>query len=717
MKTLLNYPTGKNRFVFRHWPRDPDGKPILPSDIHGKEAGNGLDLWGATLYDFYFVRRIPSIVHGATISTGSKLTQVMKALGELEHAQSEIAWAAREADPKEISGWDPAQAIVIHERRVHAAFGVVDKTGKKNSTPPEASAAAEPEADSDVQMLDVSEPVTGEGTELRKDVVKVAEEPALEEGAKDPSGKSADSVEKVDIQQLPSDIPVESPFHPSHYPSPWPLAPFESPCSPFALQRGIPIYLLPKKLHVHDPWKLVNVDPYSDSEAPREDEKEPWTSKTDHIRTYTLTLRAESQKMAEATSKAAAAIEDEALPETVFISPQETEGPTEQPAIRAFLPKRPRNLTEVPEAHLYLSPKGRLGAGHHSIVYEAELEVPRDLFCESTYCKACLDEQIKVEVDRLKESGEWEQRLNEAAKTYKGPGAQDAVSCHSPSSSSVQIPPRYVGFVEVKLEHVPMETVDMVAATTFGEAPPADAPSQHFARVSDSVTNRYIHYQGLVAPVYPNIQWQNPSFPDTICRHRLRKMKPVPRTARFRVAAKLSLPDDRHIEREANNYLKFPAHFFQHWTGYNVIPPLHDPTPVGAVVPQFFGYYTPDTLSGESDGESEYCSPILLIEHCGKPIKVRKLSIDDRLECAALLFRFHSAGWLHESFAERNILVQKQHPTCSPLEEEEKCDLIPHRRRRHSFRLIDFGRSVKYECPLKRSAEENEAEILFGRLQ
>ncbi|KAI9566196.1 hypothetical protein HD554DRAFT_2118247 [Boletus coccyginus] len=715
MKTLLNYPASKNRFVFRHWPRDPNGKPILRSDIHGKEAGNGLDLWGATLYDFYFVRRMPDVVHAATISTGSKLTQVMKALGELEYAQSEIAWAAREADPKEIPGWDPAQATVIDERRVHIAFGVVDKTGKKSSAPPETS-AAEPKAD--VQMPDVSEPVAGEGTEPRKDVVEVAEEPAPEEGPEDPTDKPADSVEKVTIRELPSDIPVESPFHPSHYPSPWPLVPFESPCSPFSLQRRIPIHLLPKKLHVHDPWKLVNVDLYRDTESEtfREGE-ESWTSKTDHVVTYTLTLRPESQIMAEAASKAAAAIEDEAPPEAVFIlSPQETEGPTEQPAIRAFLPKLPRNLTEVPEAHLYLSPKGRLGTGHHSIVYEAELEIPRDLFCESTYCKSCLDEQIKVEVDRLKESGEWEERLNEAAKTYKGPGAQDAASRHSSSSSSAQIPPRYVGFVGVKLEHLPMETVDMVAATTFGETPPADAPSQHFARVSDSVTNRYMHYQGLIVPVYPNIQWQNPSFPDTICRHNVRKTKPVPRTARFRVAAKLSVPGDRHLEREANNYLEFPAHFFQHWTGYNVIPPLHDPTPLGAVVPQFFGYYTPDTPSG-SDCENEYFSPILLIEHCGKPIRANKLSIDDCIECAALLFRFHSAGWLHESFAERNILMQNHHPTCSPLEEEDKCDLIPHRQRRHSFRLIDFGRSVKYECPLKRASEESEAEFLFSRLQ
>lgn len=402
-------------------------------------------------------------------------------------------------------------------------------------------------------------------------------------------------------QQPPSQIPIKSPFHPSHYPSLWPLVPFESPYPPFALQRGIPIHLLPKKLYVHDPWKLVDIDWVYPATCPLMDMS--WTEKTDHIRTYTLSLPPESRKMAKAASKAAAA-EDEALelPETVFISPQETEGSTEQPAIRVFLPKRPRKPSEVPEAHLYLSPKGHLGSGHHSVVYEAELELPRGLFCESTYCKACLDDQIKVEVDRLKESREWERRLNEAAREYETTESRD-----SQSLSSDPISPRYVGFVKVILEDVPMQTTDM-------ETPAADAPPQLSARMSDPVVNRHIDYQGLTIPIYPNIQWQNPSFPHTICEHEVGKQKPVPQTAKFRVAAKLSLPDDKHLQREAINYLKFPAHFFQHWTGYNIVPPpLYDPTPVGALVPQFFGYYKPDPHDKPIRAT---VSPILLLEHC-----------------------------------------------------------------------------------------------------
>ena len=699
-------PEHKNRFIFRQWPRDPNGKPILPSDIHGKEAENGLNLWGATLYDFYFVRRIPSNVHGLTISTGSKLTKVMKAFGELEHARDEIAWASREAEPREISAWDPAEAIVAHERRVRAGSSVRDQTDEKKFTFPQVS-PPEPAGEVDVQMLDATE-TTSHPIEPGKVAFKIPKDLSSENWANQTSGKSANLIDNTGTQPLPLDILMESPFHPSHYPSPWPLIPFESTCSPFALQQQIPINLLPKKLCVHDPWNLLNahiVDPDTS------EKDKSWSSKIDHIRTYTLSLSPESQGMAGATSKAAAAAEDEALKtsQTVFIVPQETEGPTEQPAIRAFLPQRPRKPTEVLEAHLYISPKGRLGRGNHSIVYEAELELPRGLFCESTYCKLCLDEQIRVEVDRLKESGEWERRLDEWAKEHEGTKGQDDASRSAASSSFVKISPRYVGFVKVRLEQVPMETMEIVLAT----GPSANAPSQHFARVSDPVINRCFDYEGPVIPVYPNIQWQNPSFPNTICEHQAKKKKPVPQTALFRVAAKLSLPGDLHLKREASNYLKFPAHFFQHWTGYNVVPPLHHPTPVSALVPQFFGYYTPDSPSkaSEDDDDDDYSSPILLLEHCGKPIRVSKLSADDRHECAALLFRFHDAGWLHESFAERNILMQKHHPTCSPLE-EDRCDL--HQHRPYSFRLIDFGRSVEYKNPACRAGEEITGRNLFG---
>lgn len=122
-------------------------------------------------------------------------------------------------------------------------------------------------------------------------------------------------------------------------------------------------------------------------------------------------------------------------------------------------------------------------------------------------------------------------------------------------------------------------------------------------------------------------------------RHQANEKKPVPRTAMFRVVAKLSLAQagDPHLERPPVSRSLFPP-----WTVYIVIiPPLHDPTPFDALAPQFFGYYTPD-----NPPNNLFCSPILLIERCGKPISVDKLSVDDRHECAALLFRLNHAGGL-----------------------------------------------------------------------
>src|SRR5882762_2788431 len=86
----------------------------------------------------------------------------------------------------------------------------------------------------------------------------------------------------------------------------------------------------------------------------------------------------------------------------------------------------------------------------------------------------------------------------------------------------------------------------------------------------------------------------------------------VPLTAKVSAVAKLSMQYDEHLDREAKNYQSFPAHLFEHRNGYNVIPPLHDPVPEGAVVPQFYGYYVPEKKIGD-----RY---LLLLENCGVPI-------------------------------------------------------------------------------------------------
>jgi hypothetical protein len=229
--------------------------------------------------------------------------------------------------------------------------------------------------------------------------------------------------------------------------------------------------------------------------------------------------------------------------------------------------------------------------------------------------------------------------------------------------------------------------------------------------------------------INPKLAYQNPY--NNLCSHRtVTNVCPVPRTTRFTVAAKLSIEHDKHLAREAENYQNFPEHFFQHWSGYNLVPPIRNPVPVHALVPQFFGYYTPvlehenqekvkDEEKGDEDEEDTdeeeeasvqkpYLSPILLLEHCGNPIDPDTVSDDEQEECRSLLLRFHAAGWLHESVAARNILVQKCPPTEFPA-----TWLTTEAERSPSFRLIDFGRSRKYTKSEERMMEETAALKLF----
>ncbi|KZV77145.1 hypothetical protein PENSPDRAFT_567594, partial [Peniophora sp. CONT] len=156
---------------------------------------------------------------------------------------------------------------------------------------------------------------------------------------------------------------------------------------------------------------------------------------------------------------------------------------------------------------------------------------------------------------------------------------------------------------------------------------------------------------------------------------------------------------DRHLAREARNYQAFPSHFFEHWNGYNLVYPLHDPTPCGALVPQFYGYYVPqgdskpattsDTAPLPQTAPSlpaDYISPILLLENCGVPIEVDNLSDDDRDTCAAMYLLFLEGGWMQNSMAERNVVMQT-----GPLSEWPA--FRGYDRPKYSFRLIDFGRA------------------------
>jgi hypothetical protein len=800
----------KSRVIFRIWPRDPNGKPIKPSPLRGKEAGNGLDLWGATLYDFYRVHRMPDVIHYVTTSTGSRLAKWMRQAGELI-AKDELAWADQEEDPKEIPVADMGELITCRDLRV--ALGMYNRfssrkevrdraEGKPSVSPSQgashsASESPEPEAkeDSTPPLYDVAGTnQEGEGvralTDRAEETVATGEqfgEPMqVDEAGERLPEKGADQ-QTDEPTASPSKYDLDSPFNPAHYPSPWPFIPCTNDDRPPILQQRIPLHLLPQKLHVHDPWNHLSIDEGDD------DIETPWLTKVtdgrDIVRTYSLSLSDEGKKAALAARQKAELLEVEAATkETVMrIFPPEKQGPTEEPLIEVVLPPRPKKRTQVEEAHLYFAPPA-VGKGHHSIVYFAEWELPRDLFIEPRLCKVCIEEDARKQLRELKDRGKWDQLLEGLTEKPKET-TESGLDASGPELSHTS-PKRTVGHITIEEHSLPHETVsfhnandlpspeplntkdgeitDSNDSVTSGEDSPADiaihvvetgntevdvkmdvveeqdagpghhgepkevsaeacAPGesdketleqdngdeekadeeQHREELSeDEIFTihpprivRVAAYTGPALRIHTTVKWQDPS--GTKCIHgSIGSSNPVPRTATVGVVAKLSVQHDRHLEREAKNYQQFPSHFFEHWNGYNVIPPLHDPVPVGAVCPQFYGYYTPDD---PTDGTShpDYLSAILLLEYCGKEINPEELNKDDRQECASVLFRFHHAGWLHESFAQRNLMWQQGRPTEWPIQRP--------RSQHKSFRLIDFGRSMKIENSLTRMSEEEQA--------
>ncbi|KAG0696082.1 hypothetical protein DFH29DRAFT_813439, partial [Suillus ampliporus] len=543
-------------------------------------AANGLDLWGATLYDFYHVRRLPDVPNYITTSTGSRLAKWMRQEGELI-AEDEIYWADKEEDPKEIPVVDIGELIRCYDTRV--ALGIFNQFSIE-------SAAASPKED--------------------------------------------------------------SPFNLAHYPSPYPFIPctHETPI----LQQRIPLHLLPQKLHVHDPWNKLSIDE-GDS-----DHETPWLSKVANgrniIRTYSLTLEPEGKEAALKAQKLAEIAEDKAAEggDVLRIFPAAKEGPTEEPLIEVVLPPRPRKRTQVEEAHLYLQPRA-VGSGNHSVVHAVEWELPRDLFVDPHLCRTCVQQDE--------------------------PSAQECVPKEDKGKGKAD------GGDEEKAD----------AEERDDEKSDEEESDEEIFTIEPPRVVRIASYSGPVLRIHTTVKWQEP-FKER-CGHGPFDSRSVPRAATVHVVAKLSIEHDLHLAREAKNYQSFPDHFFQHWNGYNVMPPLHDPVPVGALCPQFYGYYTPDDPT-DGTNRPNYLSPILLLEDCGREIDPEELSLDDKQECASFVFRFHHAGWLHESFAARNILWQQGKPTEWPIQRPYSTK---------SFRLIDFGRSKKLDSSSSRMSEEEGA--------
>ncbi|KIK82200.1 hypothetical protein PAXRUDRAFT_725815 [Paxillus rubicundulus Ve08.2h10] len=736
----------KKRVTFREWPRDPKGKPILPlAEFKGRTTPNKLS-WGATLFDFFTVRRIPGL-NAITTMTGSKLLQVMENIGELGYAKAEVEWAATEQDPKVVRVADTQELIERYDLRVK--LGIFDSYSMIDSVRESALKMSEYQVHNEHGEGDEDMEKEDEDKEKRKGKEGPTEglAPHAEEDRTDDVSDSMDvdsqwSSMHSDEEMLEEDesvIPIPpppeitSPFHPSHYPPPWPFIPFTVPGVPMPLQERIPFHLLPRTLYVHDPFNVLSV-------RRRKIIDTSWLSRPDIIRTYTLSSSPAVQEEIEKAIKDAEEMEEFKARTLIILRYTRTKQQIEnhEPIIEVPLPPYQRRLTKVEESHLYISPVAKVGEGNHSVVYKAEWELPRDLLTTPDLCRTCMKESMKEEIQNLRKSGRWNRMMRAACWGPKGLTGDSTTQTEIDAMEDVNDLP----ILEKDGEIIEREITCIVSPDTHpikilremeegkvwelfkkkNQNSPANAANQviiTFAQ-EEEVPLPKGSTSISAAPrvrINPKLAYQNPY--NALCPHRtVTNVCPVPRTTRFTVAAKLSIQHDTHLAREAENYQSFPEHFFQYWSGYNFVPPIRDPVPVHALVPQFFGYYTPvlehenkeasmDEEKEESD-QKPNLSPILLLEHCGNPINPDTFSMDDQEECRSLLLRFHAAGWLHESVAARNILVQE----CSPTEFPTTW-LTTETERSPSFRLIDFGRSRKYNKSEERMLEETAALRLF----
>ncbi|KAG7089897.1 hypothetical protein E1B28_011531 [Marasmius oreades] len=337
--THSTFDTSRRR-IFRFWPRDPDG-PVLRYSSEGKRAPNGTHLWGSTLYDFYHTNRMPFNSHSVTITTGSRMAEWCKEIKELDYAAQEIDWAEnREEEPKKR---EAANVADVHEATVDFKL-TFTRWGKG---------------------------------EIEK---------SKAEGRKD------DDVENY-----------RTPFHPSSYPPPYPTPPFVTGVIP-RLESTVPIHLLPEKLVVHDP-DLVLCRP-----SDKKRSTDPWPFDSSNLSSpkgyktqiYKLALQSDTlERIAKTRESVKAAVNTDPIP-IFYVYPASENCKTRDPIFEITIPAPPPPPTHTPEAHLFLtrSPEKRKGVGNHSVVFEAEWEVPREWFVKPRICVGCIMERAEAVRDK-----------------------------------------------------------------------------------------------------------------------------------------------------------------------------------------------------------------------------------------------------------------------------------------------------------------------------
>jgi len=366
-----------------------------------------------------------------------------------------------------------------------------------------------------------------------------------------------------------------NPFHISNYPKPWPLIPFSSQLPTFPLQKRLPYYLLPKKLIVHDPWNLLRAsNPLRGKNSDEMDKS--WEDMPDIVRVYNLSLSTENeQDIAVQRREVLAKWEEKTMQaasgeEKLVITEDLKEGPAHVPIL---LPSPPplRPVLDVPEAHMYVSPTGKLGEGNHSLVYTVELELPRYLFFDPVLCTHCITE-VAEKALRAREKADSNYKpfmgtVTKESEFLVEPGV-DIEFIHASALERLKgrqyVPdgnPR--SMMKGKQKAVDPEPISALPFNFTGSAREL-RPPVYGSKFTHSHSPHILTREEVVDLKYQD-KYRTGRV-EELCSH-LQKEPQTPLTATVRVAAKLSLQYDDHLENEARNYMRFPEHMFKHWTG------------------------------------------------------------------------------------------------------------------------------------------------------
>lgn len=291
------------------------------------------------------------------------------------------------------------------------------------------------------------------------------------------------------------------------------------------LQQHIPRYLLPKKLVVHDPWNLLAVCGTSKAKDVA------WSDKKDIIHTFTLQSAKEFQEVSDKEKEEYEKQYWNKGSPGLILTDAVTSGPIAPPILVEF-PPPPSPPQSTPEAHLYLSPSHSIGEGHHSYVFDAELELPRSLLVDEMFCDECVLE----EVNNMKESDfDLSRGIEEMELPYR-PGRQAVADDLSPWGDNV-------GHVEVEERYIPALDMEIVPP---GKEHRGKSPNDKYTHVlREAQTTHVRKYKGPIRHVTSRLQWQNPERGRYCVHIRQSRLSPtVPLTAKVRVAAKLSIQHD-----------------------------------------------------------------------------------------------------------------------------------------------------------------------------